>query len=351
VGKVVGGLVGETVAEGAVEAFKGILKFLFGGLAAKLTVNLLDVLVHVSLYTGGAIGSLYNLTSGIAIAALGGIMTLSVFRYWVSGLTGGDDTFSAFKGVTRSIGTVCFILLWPWIFLQIQGIVNHVDTAILTSPTVEGNIATLLRVTGAANPLALASPAGMIINIIIAILYAILMLGLFTLKIVLTYSSAVIYVAMPLGVILWPIEEFSWIPKMLMRILGLSLLIPLVWTLVFATWSAVGDNAINFRGSIAQALLQPLVTIAMLWMAIFLPHSLLRMARHGMGGLGGGGGGRGQVASMTASRMISRQAEGFVAAQGILPYGVGGRITEQRAAAQRRSEGAERRAEGRTEKL
>lgn len=346
---VVGEVAGSALASGAVSAFKSILEFLFGGIEATLTLSTLSVLVHVSLNTDGAVASLYNVTSGIAIAALGGIMTLSVFRYWIAGLTGADDTFSAAKGITRSIGTVCFILMWPWIFLQLQGIVNHVDSAILLSPAVKGDIGALFRATGVGNPFALATGPGMIVNIIVAILFVILIFGLFLLKIVATYSVGVTYVAMPLGVILWPIEELAWIPKLIARVLGLALLIPMVWTLVFATWGAIGDNAINFRGSLGQALLQPLVTIAMLWMAVFLPHSLVRMAKHGMGG-GGGGGGAGRTISMTASRMISRQAEGYMASTGILPFGPEGRVTEQRRAAQRRSERTEARAESRTER-
>jgi hypothetical protein len=345
----VGGIAGGVVSSGAVGAFKGIIKFLFGGIEAYLTLAVLSLLVHVSVNTGGAVSSLYNLTSGIAIAALGGIMTLSVFRYWIVGLTGGDDAFSAIKGVTRSIGTVCFILMWPWIFLQLQGSVNVIDSAILRSPAIEGDIGTLFRVTGVGNPFAFASGVGIIINIFVAILFVILLLGLFSMKIVLTYSVGVIYVAMPLGIAVWPIEELAWIPKLLARSLGLCLLIPMVWTLVFSTWGAIGDNAVNLRGTPGQVLIQPLIVISMLWMAVSLPHSLLRMARQGLGGLGGGSG-RGQVASMTASRMVSRQAEGLIASKGLMPFGPEGHITEQRRATQRRSERIEGRLEANAER-
>ena len=48
-------------------------------------------------------------------------------------------------------------------------------------------------------------------------------------KIVLSCATAVLFVAMPVAVILWPISELSWVARFAMRSFLVCLLIPLVW--------------------------------------------------------------------------------------------------------------------------
>ena len=68
-------------------------------------------------------------------------------------------------------------------------------------------------------------------------------------KIVVSASTALVFVAMPLAVMLWVIPELAWIARAAMRAFAVVLVIPLAWALCFATFAAVGVDALALKGA------------------------------------------------------------------------------------------------------
>jgi hypothetical protein len=127
--------------------------------------------------------------------------------------------------------------------------------------------------------------------IVIAVLASLLLLALLLLKLVVSVSTVLVFVAMPAAVVLWPIPACAWLARLCARAFAVCLLVPACWALCFAATAAVGVDALGFQGSrsgVLDQLLEPLVAIMLLYVAVTLPRSLARVAMLG-GGIPGTG--------------------------------------------------------------
>jgi hypothetical protein len=306
----------------AVEAFEAIIKALFAWPAKMINRELLSWLVAVPDYAihpatagGGPSGSnlaeLGATTSAMAFAALGAVGTVSAIRYWAAGLSGSGG-LEALEGLARTVGAALFIVLWPWLFRHCADLANAASSGLLGSGSVIDDTARLLALAFAA------AVAFNILSIVIAIGAALLFLGLLLTKIAVSATMAVVFVAMPLAVMLWPIPELAWIARTAMRAFATVLVIPLAWAVCFATFAAVGIDALALKGAgkVVDALVMPLVAIALLWLTVALPKTLARMAL--FGAMGGGG-----FLTRTASYLAARRAD--AALTQLVPAAFGGR--------------------------
>jgi hypothetical protein len=112
---------------------------------------------------------------------------------------------------------------------------------------------------------------------IAAIVMAIVLL---VVKVIVTALLAVLFVASPLAIALWPIEELSWaLRSLLQAILGL-LVFPILWALCFGTFSVLSTDSMfpGDHGAAVTAVLSPLVALAALIIAFRLPFAVLGQA-------------------------------------------------------------------------
>lgn len=152
--------------------------------------------------------------------------------------------------------------------------------------------------------MAVAFAAGVAFNILailIAIGAAVLFLMLLLTKIVVSATTALVFVGMPLAVMLWPVPELAGIARTAMRAFAVVLAIPLLWAVCFATFAAVGIDALALKGAgkVVDALVMPLVALALLWVTVIAPRSLARMAMFGAQGAG--------FAGRAASYVVARR--------------------------------------------
>src|SRR4029079_9204616 len=309
----VGGVVGGAATSG----FREILEALFGGLEAKITLALLRWLVTVPDFAGGDVAGLARTTTAIAFGLLGAVMTLATIRYWLSGLSGGAGGAEAIDGLTRTVTAALVIVLWPWLFARAAGLANAASGALLASPGVADDLARLVRAAIVAH--FTLAPVGWLISIIVALAGTLMLLGLVLLKVVLGASTALLFVAMPLAAVLWPIAETAWVARLAARGLMVCLLTPLCWVVVFAAFAAVGVDALSFDGDggpLDEAVIRPLAGCALLFVAVTLPRTLMRAAM--LGSPGPGRGTTGRIAVATATRRV----DAAIATQ--LPAGIGG---------------------------
>jgi hypothetical protein len=295
----------------AVESLQAIFNALFAWPAKLINRELLGWLVAVPDYAihpqtsrsagdGSNLAQLGTTTSAMAFAALGAVATVSGIRYWAAGLTGAGG-LEALEGLGRTVGAALFIVLWPWLFRHAADLANEAGAGLLGSGSVLDDTARMLGV---------AFAAGVVFNILavlIAVGAAVLLLALLLTKIAVSATTALVFVGMPLAVMLWPVPELAWIARTMMRAFAVVLAIPLLWAVCFATFAAVGVDALALKGAgkVVDALVLPLVALALLWVTVVAPRTLARMAM--LGAHGGGFVGR------AASYVVARRADAAVA--------------------------------------
>jgi hypothetical protein len=100
-----------------------------------------------------------------------------------------------------------------------------------------------------------------------------------------------LYVSMPLCVVLWPVPELSWLATSAMKALGVALIVPSVWAILFSLSAAVNADVITLAPShsvIDTVIIRPLAGITLMLLCITIPRFLMRTAMIGPQGQPGG---------------------------------------------------------------
>ena len=327
-----GGAAGNLIGNLAVKGVVAVLNAFFSGIEAHITLQILTWLTSSDNQTSGHIDALYGLTSGIALGLLGAVLTVAFLRYWLAGLSlSGRGGFEAVEGLLRTLAAVAGLLVWPFVFNQLVALGNILSATILGDRALRGEVAdtinTVVFVTFKPN-----GPIGLFIAVVLAVAGALLFLGLLFMKVMTGAALTFLYVAMPIAIILWPVEELAWLSRHAARTFFALVLIPVVWALIFATFAAISVNALEFQGAsgFVNQITQPLVAIAMLWLTVTIPRTLFKLASSGVGLTRHGGG----FLSHAGSFLAARQAGAFLGDHGLLPFGPGGFMRGDDAAAE-----------------
>jgi hypothetical protein len=280
----IGGAINDTIVAG----FKAIIGLLFGGLQSAITVALIKWITTIPNLSGGHVG---NLEASVAVGAgglLAATMTISIVRFWGSGLTG-DGAFAGAEGVMRGAIAAVMIGLWPNIFGLAIKLSNALQAGILGS-AVQAQLKALFRdldVIGLAGSVLTGGLIPMFLAIVIAVIGILMLLALVAMKIVITALTIVLFCAMPLAFVVWPIPEMAGITRFCLRSLCATIAIPVVWCLVFGSFAAIGADTFSFSNTgkeegfmgtaLDVAVVKPLVAIALLYLALVLPRRLLQV--------------------------------------------------------------------------
>jgi hypothetical protein len=286
-GGLLGGVTGG-LAKVAVGGFDAIIKALFAPVAKFITTQLIGWLVAVPNLTQGNVAQLEQTVEAMGGGLLGAVATISTIRYWAAGFAGGGDSgFAALEGLTRTVGAALFLAIWPWLFDTAVSLTNLFTGSLLGSGAVVHSVSHLLAAGVGAGIGLNFTPIGLFLNIAIAVAASLLFLGLLLVKIVVSISTILVFIGMPLAVVAWPVVP--WIARAALRAFAVCLLVPVMWALCFAASAAVTLNAISFNaGTVMNTLLEPLVAIVLLWVMLRLPVHLARVAMLGAAPLGGG---------------------------------------------------------------
>jgi len=285
----IGGAIGGAVTGTLLDGFKAIINLLFGGLQSAITVALIKWMTTIPNLSGGHVG---HLESSIAVGAgglLAATMTISIVRFWSSGLTG-NGALGGAEGVARAAVAAALIGLWPQIFDLAVRLSNALQSGIL-SGGVQAQLKALFRdldVIGLGGGALTGGIVPMFLAIVIAVVGILMLLALVAMKIVITALTIILFCAMPLALVVWPIPELAGIARLCLRTLSVVLAIPVVWCLIFGAFAAIGADTFSFhntgkdQGIFGTALnvtiVRPLVAIALLYLALVLPRRLLQLA-------------------------------------------------------------------------
>jgi hypothetical protein len=295
--KEIGGI-GHTIlhpAEAVLEALVKVLQAIFGGVEAKLITGVINGLLAIPNFNTGHVASLEHTTFAIAVGMLSAVLTLSIFRYYLAGLSdSGSGGFEAIQGLVRVVAAVGFIIVWPGVFSEIVQLPKAFDGALLGSTSVQHNVALLFdaALVVGTGVFALNAGLGLIFVVLVGFISAIVFIALLWMKVLLSVMMMFLYVSMPLCVVLWPVQEFSWLAVAALRALFVALLVPCVWAILFSLSSAVNADILTFAPShsiIDTVIIRPLAGITLMLLCITIPRFLMRTAMIGPHGQASGG--------------------------------------------------------------
>ena len=261
-----------------VDGFKAILRFIFGDQLDQLGRHLINLLLSLPLLTDQSsfpkLNTYRDYVTGGAWGLLGLSFVVASLRYWLSSYSG-SGAYEALTGFTRSAAAIVMLLIFPIVFDQVSRAVNAFTAALVINPVVgdglgKGMVGTISSASFSDGGL------GMLIGLA-AIVMAIILL---VVKVIVTALLAVLFVASPLAIALWPIEELSWALRSLVQaILGL-LIFPILWAVCFGTFAVLSTDALfpGNNGDAINTVLSPLIALAALIIAFRLPFAVLSQA-------------------------------------------------------------------------
>src|SRR4051794_23321494 len=287
-----------SVGDLAGKLIEGIFKALFGDLEAKVTLAVVKFLVAHPIVTNHAAYATLNdyrvyVTDG-DYGLLGLVFTISAFRYWASGFAGGG-AYEALQALARTAGAVAALSVYAFGFEQLLVGGNLMTHALLNFGGIDKGLAKLF----------VATKFGLGLSGIAYVLELVAFIALIVTKIALTALLSVLLVAGPLAIAVWPIEELAWIARTWLQVLIAVVLWPVLWSLCFACFAAMGDAAFSTGGSIGDTIIKPFVSVAMLYIAFKVPMAMLRQAQvAGLTPSMGGAGMRGVQVAQVSSRTV-----------------------------------------------
>ncbi|MFI4984907.1 MAG: hypothetical protein ACHQAV_02835 [Solirubrobacterales bacterium] len=276
---------------------EGIAKGFFGALAHALVPSWLT---HGTVATIQHLVALPDPSSWTHVGALQGDMVflgamllpvtlaVSTVRYWLVGLTGAAHPGGA---LGRCVWVTFVLVAYRWFIEQVVAGTNTLTHAILGFPVVANG---LQRIIGVLFGGALLSGAGGVFGAFLVIVGVLFAAGLFAVQVLLTVLLALLIVAGPPLIALSAIPELSHLARTWAHALMAITLVPLGWTVLFATAGALCLDATSFTGGAGgvpghvAAAFAGLITFAI---AVKLPLMLLGEMRHlfGVGSVSGGG--------------------------------------------------------------
>ncbi len=236
--------------------------------------------------TWAHVGALQGEMTYLGAMLLPVTLAVGAVRYWLVGLTGAAHPATA---VVRCVSVTGILVAYRWIVEQAVAGTNTVTHGILGLPAVAGG---LQRIIGVLFGGALLTGSGGVFGAFLVIIGVVFAAGLFAAQVLLTVVLAVLVVAGPPLIAVSAIPELSHLARSWADTLLAVALVPLGWTVLFATAGALCLDATSFTGASGglpghvAAAFAGLITFVL---AVKLPLMMLGEVRHlfSKGGLRG----------------------------------------------------------------
>ena len=279
----------------------------FFGIEATVTQRTVEWLLAAPVYSDTrAYADLNQLRSDIDAAAwalFALVFTVSAIRYYASGFTSAGS-YEAVESLARGGVAAGALAVYPQVFGALTITANYLTYGVIHDPTVGSGLTKVL----AGATVSSFTPLG--VGTIAAVVAVVIFLLLIVTKIVLSTLLALLFVAAPLAIALWPLPETSWLARTVLQSLLGVLLWPVVWALCFALFAVIGASAFAPGGSFGSHIVKPWVSVAALYVSFKAPQLLARQAM--LAGLMPSPG-----AAMARGLMYGRAALGSRGAEGV----------------------------------
>ena len=338
---------------------EGIVNFFFQDVAEALvpdflkkasvaTIKWLVAVPDPSTWTH--IGQLQSDMTLLAVSLLSVSFTAATVRYLLVGLAGGGHPLQA---LSSTVGSAGMLVAYPWAAHQTVAIVNTLTNALSSFPVVGNG---LQRTVGIMFGGALLVGSGGVFIAVLVIVGVVFAAVMFAMKVLILLAFALLYVTGPLVIGVRPLPELSHLLRAWGTVLVGVALVPVGWTILFATAGAFSLDATSFgsvgnSGGLIDALTAHVAgmfaALLTFYLAVKLPLGVLAHIRGALAGTGLGsmrqptsgnhGGGTSRVADANARLRAGTLQAGRVAgmAAGALGAPAGGPLGAGARAAQR----------------
>jgi hypothetical protein len=249
-----------------------MLKLLFG-LPAKATVSVVVALVAHPVYTDAAgYGPLNAYRAYVTAGAwglFGLVLTMSGLRYWASGFSS-SGSYEALAAFARSVAAAAGLVAFAEAFGYASILTNELTHALLGFAGVHDGIAKLMA--------AVTIGSGFGLGLIAGVISVVMLVLLIVTKVVISTMLAVLFVATPLAIALWPLPEAAFLLRTCLSGIAALFLWPVIWALSFAVFAVMGDGAFSLSGGLGTAVMRPFVSVAALYVAWKAPLLIARQA-------------------------------------------------------------------------
>jgi hypothetical protein len=260
------------------------------------------------------VGRLQGETTYLGAMLLPVTLAVGALRYWLVGLTGAAHPATA---LTRSVAVTGVLVAYRWIIEQTVAGTNTFTHGILELPAVGNG---LQRIIGVLFGGALLTGTGGVFGALLVIVGVVFAAGLFAAQVLLTVLLAVLIVAGPPLIAISAIPELSHLARSWSYALLAVALVPLGWTVLFATAGALCLDATSFTGASGglpghvAAAFAGLITFVI---AARLPLLAAGQIRHIFASNGGAGQGTGQTSGPVPGGERVRSAHARLRAVGL----------------------------------
>jgi hypothetical protein len=252
------------------------------------------------------VGELQGDMTYLGVSLLPVTLAVATVRYWMMGLTGSAHPAGA---IGRCVAATGVLVAYGWIVAETVAGTNTLTHAILGFPVVADGLASIISVLFGG---ALLVGAGGVFGAFLVIIGVLFAAGLFAVQVLLTLVLAMLIVAGPPLIALSAIPELSHLARAWAHALLAVALIPLGWTVLFATAGALSLDATSFTGGAGglpghvAAAFAGLITFVL---AVKLPLMGLGQLRHLFGATASTmGGGQGRSTPPGAERVRAAHA-------------------------------------------
>lgn len=297
----------EAIAKGFFSALAGALVpgFLKHGTVA--TIQHLVALPDPA--TWGHVGELESDMTYLGMSLMPVTLAVCTLRYWMMGLTGAAHPVTALGRCAWATGV---LVIYRWLVEQVVAATNTLTHAILGFPVVANGLASIITVLFGG---ALLLGAGGVFGAFLVIVGVVFGAALFASSEALTVLLALVFCAGPPFIALAPIPELSHLARVWGHALTAIVLVPIGWTILFATAGALtldATSVTNGAGGLPGHIAAAFAGLITFILAVKLPMMLFGELRHILGGAlhGGSAGGGSQSASAMpgAERMRAAHA-------------------------------------------
>ena len=189
------------------------------------------------------VGELQGEMTYLAAMLLPVTLAVGATRYWLIGITGSAHPASA---VVRSAASSGVLVAYRWIVEQTVAATNTLTHGILGLPSVAAG---LQRIIGVLFGGALLAGAGGVFGALLVIVGVLFAAGLFAAQVLITLALAVLIVAGPPLIVLASIPELAHLARGWSDALLAVALVPVGWSVLFATAGALCLDATSFTGA------------------------------------------------------------------------------------------------------
>jgi hypothetical protein len=230
---------------------RAIVNLFFGTLASALVPGFLRhatvaVIGHLVAVPDPAswpnVGRLQGDMVYLAASLLPVMLTVAVVRFWVAGLTGAAHPAGA---VVRAVAAAFALVLYPWGCGQLVAAVNVLTHAILGFPAVSDGLS---RMVGVMFGGALLAGVGGVFGAVLVIVGVVFAAALYAAQVLVLLAFALLFVTGPPLIALAVLPETAHLARTWSHVLLGIAMVPVGWTILFATAGALTLDATNFTG-------------------------------------------------------------------------------------------------------